>query len=118
MSLPSPGTSIDTDDLIALLFLQTRQDEFWLVSPPLKAHLPGARQLPPRIFAVGSRKEFPGLVLGKRVFGSLRLLDVKPPCSNLAGTSCSGHSSFRTMTLAIGRRFASPSRTHLSEDGP
>jgi hypothetical protein len=26
----------------------------------------------------------------------LRLLDVKPPCSNLAGTSSSGHSSFWT----------------------
>src|SRR5204863_4654929 len=29
---------------------------------------------------------FPGLVPGKRVCGPLRLPDVKPPCSNLAGT--------------------------------
>src|SRR5262249_31728309 len=34
----------------------------------------------------GAPKEFPGLAPGKRVYGPLRLLDVKPPCSNLAGT--------------------------------
>src|SRR5262249_61744951 len=33
----------------------------------------------------GAPKEFPGLAPGKRVYGPLRLLDVKPPCSNLAG---------------------------------
>ena len=32
------------------------------------------------------RGRFPGLVPGKRVCGPLRLPDVKPPCSNLAGT--------------------------------
>src|SRR5690242_2751371 len=32
------------------------------------------------------RRRFPGLVPGKRVYGPLRLPDVKPPCSNLAGT--------------------------------
>src|SRR5215471_10639734 len=32
------------------------------------------------------RDGFPGLVPGKRVRGPLRLPDVKPPCSNLAGT--------------------------------
>jgi hypothetical protein len=32
------------------------------------------------------RQWFPGLVPGKRVCGPLRLPDVKPPCSNLAGT--------------------------------
>src|ERR1700739_3114979 len=35
----------------------------------------------------GYRGRFPGLVPGKRVCGPLRLPDVKPPCSNLAGTS-------------------------------
>src|SRR5271169_1965070 len=33
------------------------------------------------------RRRFPGLVPGKRVCGPSRLPDVKPPCSNLAGTS-------------------------------
>ena len=45
----------------------------------------------PRVFRARLPGEgFPRLVLGKRVFGSLRLPDVKPPCSNLAGL-CSGH---------------------------
>jgi hypothetical protein len=56
--------------------------------------------------------KFPGLAPGKRVYGSLRLLDVKPPCSNLAGAfgyrpiSCAelppgtGHVSFHEIFSA------------------
>ena len=39
----------------------------------------------------GTPIEFPGLAPGKRVYGPLRLLDVKPPCSNLAEALCFGH---------------------------
>src|SRR6516225_11466311 len=41
-----------------------------------------------RLVSVGAwcRCRFPGLVPGKRVCGPSRLPDVKPPCSNLAGT--------------------------------
>ena len=74
--------------LIALRFLQTSQDEFRLVIVRSNRHISGTRSVDRRKFS-GSivPNEFPGLVPGKRVFGSLRLLDVKPPCSNLAGTS-------------------------------
>src|SRR5438067_4935546 len=38
----------------------------------------------------GAPNQFPGLAPGKRVYGPLRLLDVKPPCSNLADALCFG----------------------------
>src|SRR5947207_12776281 len=38
----------------------------------------------------GAPNQFPGLAPGKRVYGPLRLLDVKPPCSNLAEALCFG----------------------------
>jgi hypothetical protein len=40
-----------------------------------------------RFFAVVTVNTGSRVLLGKRVFGPLRLPDVKPPCSNLAGTS-------------------------------
>src|SRR5262245_32374564 len=48
--------------------------------------------------------EFPGLAPGKRVFGPLRLLDVKPPCSNLAGPSGTGQFSFAARRSRLGNR--------------
>src|SRR4051794_20193752 len=67
------------------------------------------------------RGRFPGLVPGKRVCGPLRLPDVKPPCSNLAGAIGSGHFSLGEMVPGshrgpgrrqfIGSRLE-PCRTH------
>ena len=51
MTSPSPNPPVDTDDLIALLFLQTRQDEFRLVEPCSAAHVLGARRLSPQVSA-------------------------------------------------------------------
>src|SRR5437764_1130867 len=51
----------------------------------------------------GAPNQFPGLAPGKRVYGPLRLLDVKPPCSNLAGPSGSGQFLFRNAVRALAR---------------
>ena len=86
--------AVEAAALIALRFLQTSQAEFRLVTSRASSHLHHTRYRSRQVFAGrGYLQEFPGLAPGKRVYGPLRLLDVKPPCSNLAGTSCSGHFS-------------------------
>jgi len=72
----------------ALRFLQTSQNEFPLVMIGVNADISVTRYLIATDFRGRETSiEFPGLAPGKRVYGPLRLLDVKPPCSNLAGTS-------------------------------
>jgi hypothetical protein len=70
----------------ALRFLQTSQNEFPLVIIGVNADISATRYLIAASYRGRETSiEFPGLAPGKRVYGSLRLLDVKPPCSNLAG---------------------------------
>jgi hypothetical protein len=72
----------------ALRFLQTSQNQFPLVKIGVKADISATRYCIAADFrGLNTSIEFPGLAPGKRVYGPLRLLDVKPPCSNLAGTS-------------------------------
>jgi hypothetical protein len=72
---------------IALRFLQTSQNEIPLVMSRANRDILARTILDRGEFSgAAAPNEFPGLAPGKRVFGSLRLLDVKPPCSNLAGS--------------------------------
>src|SRR6516164_5919593 len=70
----------------ALQFLQTSQKKFRLVTVLKLPHVQTCVVTHTVFVGIGCRCEFPGLAPGKRVCGPSRLPDVKPPCSNLAGT--------------------------------
>ena len=70
-----------------LRFLQTSQNKFPVVEPRRIVHLRTRDGTSHEVFGGFPPIRVPGICPGKRVFGPLRLPDVKPPCSNLAPAS-------------------------------